>query len=119
MTDEEMNQKMEFIVEHQAKFAADLEMMSQTHAEDVRLLKYQDQRLSDAYVSLIDVLGNLTRAQTRTDESVHHLTEDVARLTEAQKRTDERLAQTDERLNIFINVVERYISGNGGAESPA
>jgi len=112
MTDEEMNKKMEFIVEHQAKFAAELEMTRQTHAEDVRLLKYQDQRLSDAYISLIDILGNLTRSQTRTDESIN-------RLTEAQRRTDERLAQTDERLNIFINVVERYISGNGGAESPA
>ena len=27
--------------------------------------------------------------------------------------------RTEERLNIFINVVERHISGNGGSESRA
>ena len=34
MTDEEMNKKMEFIVEHQAKFAADIEMMRDVQARD-------------------------------------------------------------------------------------
>jgi hypothetical protein len=37
---------------------------------------------------------------------VAELAEKVSELTDAQTRTDER-------LNIFINVVERYISKNG------
>ena len=46
-------------------------------------------------------LGMLTQAQADAR---------LAELAEQQKRTDAVLAETGERLNIFINVVERYIS---------
>jgi hypothetical protein len=105
MSDEEMNKKMEFIVEQQAKFAADIEMMREVQAAEAKLFNEQDRKLSDAIIGLVALIGNLTRAQTRTDEEIN-------RLTQAQVRTDER-------LNVFINVVERFIGGNGGAESPA
>jgi hypothetical protein len=105
MSDEEMNKKMEFIVEQQAKFAADIEMMREVQAAEANLFNEQDRKLSDAIIGLVALIGNLTRAQTRTDEEIN-------RLTQAQVRTDER-------LNVFINVVERFIGGNGGAESPA
>ena len=104
MSNEEMNKKMEFIVEQQSKFAAEIEIMREVQAADAKLLKEQERtiRCSNAVVGFI---GNLTRTQTRTDESIRLL-------TEAQRRTDER-------LNIFINVVERYISGSGGSQNPA
>ena len=105
MSDEEMNKKMEFIVEQQAKFAAEIEIMREVQATDTRLLKEQGRKLSDALITVVGIVGNLTEAQTRTDES-------IKRLSEAQTRTEER-------LNIFINVVERYISGNGGSEQHA
>ena len=55
--------------------------------------------------------GKLASAQEQLTAQMHEL-------TEAQKRTDAKLAETDERLNIFINVVERYISErrNGQAQ---
>lgn len=93
-----MNKKMEFIVEHQAKSAADIEMTREVQAQDSKLLK-------DGLIGLMDIVGSLARVQQAADDRIN-------RLTEAQ-------ARTDERLNIFIKVVERYISGNGGAESPA
>ena len=105
MSNEEMNKKMEFIVEQQAQFAADIQVMREVQAQDVKLLKEQDRKLSDAVVAVVGMIGNLAQSQTRTDES-------IKLLTEAQ-------ARTEQRLNIFINVVERYISGNGGSESPA
>ena len=40
------------------------------------------------------------------------LTSSVGSLIESQKRTDERLRELGERLDIFINVVERYINEN-------
>lgn len=98
MSNEEMNKKMEFIVEHQAKFAADIQITREVQAADAKLLK-------DAVIGVVEIVGSLTRAQMRTDES-------IKLLTESQQRTDER-------LNIFINVVERYISGNGGSEGHA
>ena len=91
MSDHEMNKKMEFIVEQQAKFAAEMEILREVQAADAK-------RLSDGLIGVIDIVGNLARSQMRTDETVNSLAE---------------------RLNIFINVVERFISGNGGAESSA
>jgi hypothetical protein len=105
MSNEEMNKKMEFIVEQQAQFAVDIEKMREVQAADAKLLKEQNRKLSDALIAVVGFIGNLTQAQTRTDEGIRLLTEAQAR--------------TDERLNIFINVVERYISGNGGSQSPA
>ena len=105
MNNEEMNKKMEFIVEQQAQFAADIEKMREVQAADAKLLKEQDRKLSDALIAVVGIIGNLTQALTRTDESVKFLTEAQAR--------------TEERLNVFINVVERFISGNGGSEKHA
>jgi len=98
MSDEEMNKKMEFIVEQQAKFAADLEITREIQAADAR-------RLSNGLMGVLDIVGNLTRAHIETDQSIHRLTE--------------ALAQTDERLRILLNVVERHISGNGGSHNHA
>ena len=99
MTDEELNKKIEFIIEQQAQFSADIQVMREVHEADTKLLKEQLHGLSDAVITVVGLVGKLTEAQQRTDAK-------VAELVEAQ-------ARTDERLNVFINVVEKYISGNG------
>ena len=98
MSEAEMNKKMEFIVEQQAKFAADIEILREIQAADAR-------RLGDGLLSMIDIVGHLTRTQIRTEQTVNTL-------AQAQ-------AQTEERLTILINIVERHMGGNGGAESRA
>jgi hypothetical protein len=115
MTNDEMNKKMEFIVEHQAKFTADIEIMREVQAQDGMLLR----TVSDAVITVMGLVGTLTEAQGRADDRINSL-------ADAQTHTDENIkllaaaqAGTDERLNIFISVVEHYISGNGGSQSPA
>jgi phage tail tape-measure protein len=98
MSNEEMNKKMEFIVEQQAKFGADIEILREIQAADAR-------RLGDGLLSMMDIVGHLTRTQIRTEETVNTL-------ALAQ-------AQTEERLTILINIVERHMGENGGAESRA
>jgi len=109
MSEQEMNQKMEFIVEHQAKFAAEIQVMREVQAADA-------ERFSRAMIGLVDIVGTLTRvqteAQTRTDENLNRLSEAEVRLSEAQ-------ARTEASLNILINVVDRHISGNGGPHNHA
>ena len=105
MTNEEMNKEMELIVEHQAKFAAELEIMREVQATDGKLLR-------NGLLGVVDVVGNLARSQMRADDR-------ISLLTEAQARTEESIKSLSERLNIFINVVEKYIGGNGGSESHA
>jgi phosphoribosyl-dephospho-CoA transferase len=108
MSNEEMNKKMEVIVEQQTK-------------------------LADAVITVVGLVGTLTRTQLAADDRISELTQIQAHtddrinaLVQAQTRTGETIqlliesqARTDERLNIFINVVERHISGNGGAENRA
>ena len=112
MSDEEMNKKMEFIVEQQAKFAADIEIMREIQAADAR-------RLGDGFLSMIDIVGQLTRSQIRTEQTVNTLAQDVSKLTQDVSTLAQAQAHTEERLTILINIVEQHMGGNGGATSPA
>ena len=106
MTNDEVEQRIEFIIEQQAQFASDIQVLREIQAADTKLLKEQYRNLSDAVVATVGMIGKLAEVQGRTDQRVSELTEKVSELTDAQ-------ARTDERLNIFINVVEKYISRNG------
>ena len=110
MSNEDLNSKMEFIIEWQAKFAANMEMMREIHAADSRLVK-------DGLIGVIDVVGHLARSQMRTDETVNSLTEDFRRLAQEQVRLTQAQASTEASLKILVNVVERHIGGNGGSHS--
>lgn len=106
MSDEELNRKMEFIVEQQAQFAADIQVMREVHAadtlllkEETKLLKEQQRSLADAVSTVVGLVGGLAQAQAQANSH-------IADLAEIQVRTDER-------LNILIGVVERYLGGNG------
>ena len=115
MSNEEMNKKMEFIVEQQAKFAGEIEIMREVQAEgETRLLE-----LSRAVITVVGLVGQLTETQTRTDDRINSLAESQTRTDENIKILIEAQSRTDERLNLFINVVERHISGNGGTANPS
>jgi hypothetical protein len=112
MSNEEMNKKMEFIVEQQAKFAADIEIMREVQAKDAILLK-------DAVLGLVDIIGSLARSQMSADDRIDSLAKAQNRTDESINRLTEAQARTDARLNILIDVVDRHISGNGGSHSHA
>ena len=119
MSNEEMNQKMEFIVEHQAKFAVEIEIMREVQAADAKLLK-------DGLIGLVDIVGSLTRAQIGADGRIDSLAEAQMKsderanlIEESFKRLAEAQARTEESLNILLNTVERHISGNGGPAHPS
>jgi hypothetical protein len=105
MSNEEMDKKMEFIVEQQAQFAADIEVLREVQAAGAKLLKAETKLLKEEINVLKELYRNLSEAVTTVVGLVGTL---------AQTQT-----RTEERLNAFINVVERYISGNGGSENPA
>jgi len=94
---------MEFIVEQQAQFSADIQQLKQTQEAEAKLWREKHNDLTDALTTIVGMVGKLAEGQQR--------------LTEAQQRTDQQLselttkqAETDDRLNVFITVVERYIS---------
>jgi hypothetical protein len=129
MTNEEMQQKIEFIIEQQAQFTT-----------DIQLLKEAQSRLTAKVDTLAEIQANseirlgrveesfilLVQLAKLTDDRLDTLTQSMTILTEAQARTDTKLAElaeaethTEERLNTLINVVERYISksSNGNSQS--
>lgn len=118
MSEEEVNRKIEFIVEQQAQFVADIQSLREAQAADSAFMRESYHTLTGAVTTLVNLVGKLAEAQERTDARLAELAVRTdarfAELTEALARTAERLAQTDERLNIFINIVEKYISRNGG-----
>ena len=99
MTNEEIQKTMEFIIKQQESFAENMEQLRESHAKAEGRLS----RLEAAFVSLYNTVNETSKS--------------VQELVEAQKRTDIQLAETDERLNIFITAVEKYISEGRNGKS--
>lgn len=94
MTFEEMQRTMEFLLQHGAQLDARLERTAAEMREADAKLRESDERLRESQATLT--------------ASVLRIADLVEDLTEAQKGADNR-------LNAFINVVEKYITGaNGG-----
>ncbi len=114
MTQEQMENAMNFIVEQQAKFSVDMELLKETQAVN-------EQRMKETQVENAQRMKELMAVQSVHQEVMEQLTEAsvnafkaIAELSKAQKQTDKQLATTDERLNILINVVENHISNHNG-----
>jgi hypothetical protein len=95
MTSEEMQKTMEFILNQQAQFAADIQKLQGSQMETNQLLN----RLAAATVKGFEETNAKINA-----------------LIDAQMRTDENLKKTDEAVRNLTAVVDRYFSGrqNGG-----
>lgn len=128
MSNEEMNKKMEFIVEQQAQFAVDMKVMREVQAADANLLKQNMgvlqelyHNLSDAVITVVGLVGKVAQAQLRADERINVLTQAqvntdgrIKALAEAQTRSDASfnlLAQaqtrTDESIRLLTQAQSR------------
>ena len=92
MTNDEMERALEFLVKQQAQFSTDL------------------QRVEQNLGATVNILSELTKTQLRMAESEILRDNRIADLAKAQQRTDEALAETNDRINTLIVVVERYFS---------
>lgn len=95
MNNEQFERRMEFILEQQAQFAVDIHQLKEAQTELTR----KHNNLTDALTTVVGMVGKLAEGQQRTDEQISALTT--------------RQAETDDRLNVVITAVERFISRNG------
>ncbi len=101
MTNEELEKKMEFIVEQQALFASDIGQLKDIVT---RLANASLNRLEN----LEDKVSVLVDAQIKTEGNVSTLAERMAELAEAQ-------AHTDQRLNALIDIVGQGRNGKSSS----
>ena len=101
MTNDEIQKTMEFIIKQQESFAESMEQA------DIRM-----NALERAVVAIVSIV-------TETAKGLKELTAKVDLLAEKMEAMADALANTDERLNIFITTVERYISSGPNGESRA
>ena len=111
MTDGKIEKRIAFIIDQQAQFASDIQALREVQATDSALMKESYQTLTGAVTVIVSLVGKLAEGQERTDAR-------VAEVAQALVRTDATVAEFADRVNVFIDVVERYISsnGNGGPE---
>lgn len=103
MTNDEIERNFEFIVNQQARFSSDLQKISEA------------QLRSEATISqVIQVLDQVAQTQVRLAEAQERADSRIAELAGAQKHANEAMAETTERLNSLILVVERYFSNGRG-----
>ncbi|HSO76013.1 MAG TPA: hypothetical protein VLU47_14355 [Blastocatellia bacterium] len=100
MTPEELQRAIEFLTDHHAKFAVEMDKINYAQ------LKFQLQlgSLGEAVIAVTGMVGRLTEAQIKTEA--------------AQSKTDEELSKLAKRMDAFILVLERYISENQNGTSP-
>jgi hypothetical protein len=88
MTDEEIRKTMEFILEQQAEFAANMQRLQEERVRDTPRLT----RLEESFLLLVQ-LARTTDARLDTIESkTNTLESNMAALAAAQTHSDERLS---------------------------
>lgn len=98
MTNEEMQSTMQFIVEQQAQFAANIQM------------------LQEGQVRAEERFTRLEASFARLEDSLERVVGLVGAIAQAQARTEVNLVATDERLNNLISVFERHLQDNRNGE---
>lgn len=104
MTEEQMERKMEFIVETLARVAANDENHEISLARLERVAKL-----------FVRAGRRERRVRIESDQKLANNMSELAiamtRLAEAQKRTEESIAHTDKRLDALIDVVRQQQNG--------
>jgi len=93
MTKDEMQRMLEFVAQRQEQFADNMQQA------DARMNRFES-----AFVGLFALTNENAKA--------------IKELREAQAQADERAKQADERLNVLINVIERFISAKNNGDKP-
>jgi len=104
MTPDEMEKKIEFILQTQAQFGADIGRLETNMARS-------ETNIDNLRVVVADLAGVVRESIRLSDERFTRLDDRLTKLAEAQKTTDER-------LNALISVVERHITGPDHAARP-
>jgi hypothetical protein len=125
MTPAEMDKKIEFILQMQAQFEANL-ARSEANINNLRV-SVADLRASvgELKITVGDIAVVVRESIKFSDDRFTRFDQMMMELAGAQRTTGERLRElaeaqktTDDRLNALINVTEKHITGPDHAARP-
>lgn len=103
MTNEERQEQMDFILEQQAKFTIDIQLLQEAQAVEIKSRQAAEASLTKRMSQLEGGFVSLFNMMDRTAKAQQENAAQIAALTEAQR-------ETGERLDAFILVLEESIS---------
>ena len=125
MNNEEIERKMNFIVEQQAHFASDIQQLQESQARTEQNVARTSENVAQTtgavtqvvqtmgqMVDVVTHLANVTHAGfTAMHEGFAEVNAKINALVDAGIRTEENLARTDANLNKLTSDVDRYLRG--------
>ena len=125
MNNEEIERKMNFIVEQQAQFASDIQQLQESQARTEQVVARTSVTVAhtvEAVAQTAETVGRMGDAVTRLANVMHagftEINAKISALVDAQIRTEENLtrseakvARTEENLNKLASDVDRYLRG--------
>jgi hypothetical protein len=81
MTNEEFEKRMEFILEHQAQFSADMQQLREAQSQTVEIVGRLANGTLEGFKDVNAKIDALVDSQIRTDEKIRALTDNVQNLT--------------------------------------
>ncbi|HVG34924.1 MAG TPA: hypothetical protein VM911_17775 [Pyrinomonadaceae bacterium] len=132
MTNEDLEKRMEFIIEQQAQSVAQIGQLEElltrfATASSQRFLALEEgtsRRFADVdekFAALVDSQIRLTEAQSRTEEGTSRrfadVDEKIAALVNSQIRLTEAQSRTEESLKNLMAVVDRHLSEGRNGKS--
>ena len=99
MSEDAIQRTVDFMLEQQAQFAADIQILKETQSADQTRLQKVEERLEQIQQSLTKMVKVLEKLTTLQEQAVAN----VSALPPI-------IAETDERVNTLITIFERYLS---------
>jgi hypothetical protein len=116
MNNEEIERKMNFIVEQRAQFASDIQQLQESQARTVQVVAHTAgtvartaETVGQAAETVAQMGDVVTRLANVTHAGFTDVNAKINALVDAQIRTEGNLARTDENLKNLIAVVDRYL----------
>jgi len=98
MNNEEIERKMNFIVEQQAQFASDIQRLENSQARTEKAMAQTDQVVAKTAEAVAEVADVVTRLANVTHAGFTDVNAKLNALIDAQIRSEERLARTDAQI---------------------
>ena len=107
MSPEDVQRTVQFLLNQQAQFAADLTASQARFESRIEALSAKTDRVADGLIGLTTIVGHVV-------DSVSKIAEAQKRTTEQVQRIAEQVERTDSHLDVVIQMFERHLREDHG-----